>query len=110
MNERALSFLRCSLVSSKRIGKPCTSAQEKPMSKVVLDDATLRKLLAPQVAVAIVDRAGNVFGHFFPQGLEEGQDPLISQEELQRRETEEGGRGRRLADILTHRDPCGNLD
>lgn len=67
------------------------------MSKVNLDKSVLEKLCGFHAPVAVVDEAGNVMGHFVPE-LEEGMEPMISAEEIQRRI--QAGGGRKLADIL----------
>jgi hypothetical protein len=69
------------------------------MSKVTLDEAAIAKLTRLLSVVEVADEEGTVVGRFVPV-LEEGQVPLISEEELDRREREEGGKGRRLKDFL----------
>jgi hypothetical protein len=68
------------------------------MSKVVLDAAAVGKLMQVHSVVAIEDANGNVIGHFVPEQF--SLEPQISPEELDRREREETGKGRKLKDIL----------
>ena len=71
------------------------------MNRVVVDQATVEKLRGVCDQLELCDAAGNVLGRFFPvvTGTEfPGMEPQISEEEIQRR-LHEGG-GRPLADIL----------
>jgi hypothetical protein len=66
------------------------------MSQIKLDPATAHVLRNAEAPVTLLDEAGNVLGRFVP--LERGPEPTISEEELDRREQEGGGRP--LRDIL----------
>jgi hypothetical protein len=67
------------------------------MSQIVIDAAILQRLQQVQTTVELVDPAGKVVGHFVP-ATSPPEEPYISEEELQRREAEGGGRS--LAEIL----------
>jgi hypothetical protein len=73
------------------------------MNKLVLDDTLKAKLNGLTELVEVCDSAGHTVGHFVPaslyhQLLYEGLDSPISEEEVERRLQEPGGRG--LTDIL----------
>jgi hypothetical protein len=73
------------------------------MSKVVLDETLRAKLNDLTEHVEICDPAGNTLGHYLPAELYhrllyEGVEDPISDEELERRLGEPGGRS--LAEIL----------
>jgi hypothetical protein len=73
------------------------------MIKVVIDQATLAKLHDLREHIEVCDEAGITLGYFQPapsrdRSLYEGVEPPISEEELQLRERELGGRT--LAEIL----------
>jgi hypothetical protein len=71
------------------------------MTQVVLDDATLEKLANVTTTVDLCDRKGRVFGRYTPivdSVRYVGREPDITEEELQRREQQGGGRT--LAEIM----------
>ncbi len=71
------------------------------MARITVDPATEAKLKDLQTAIELCDSAGHVFGHFLPvldKSRANGRDPQISEEEIQQRLREGGGRP--LADIL----------
>ena len=72
----------------------------KPMTKVVVDRATSRKLIDMRQPIELCDDAGNVLGHFIPVLLasECGIGPEVEEDELDRRER--AGGGRPLSEIL----------
>jgi len=70
---------------------------EALMTHVILDPTMVQQLRQAQAALKLVDADGNVIGHFIPEDSPP-TEPYISEEELDRRELEEGGK--RLADIL----------
>jgi hypothetical protein len=73
------------------------------MDKVILDATTSARLRDVREEVALYDETGRVVGHFRPASpFPPGQypNPPITDEELDRIEREEHGRGRPLADIL----------
>jgi hypothetical protein len=67
------------------------------MTQLVVDAGTVQRLLAAQTTVELVDPAGHLVGHFIPASPG-AKEPIISEEELQRRERLGGGRP--LAQIL----------
>jgi hypothetical protein len=72
------------------------------MTRVILDQATLAKLQQAGEPVAVCDESGHTRGYFSPLGKHspyEGLQIPFSEEELQRRERQPGGRA--LAEILT---------
>jgi len=74
------------------------------MTKVVVDPATRAKLLDARNPMELCDDSGHVLGHFIPIAADSTQlslDPQVSDEELDRREREGGGRSLReiLADL-----------
>jgi len=65
------------------------------MTRLVVDSATERKLTSTQQTLEICGQTGRVLGHFVPvlDSLKQPRmEPLISEEELQRREKQGGGR------------------
>ncbi len=71
------------------------------MTKVTIDHTMRDKLRNLSEPVELCDEEGRVLGYFTPvvdQSMYEGVDSPISEEELQRRLNEDGGRP--LADIL----------
>lgn len=71
------------------------------MNKIVVDEELRKKLHNLTESLELCDEQGNVLGYVTPvvdYSLYEDAIPQISEEELQRRESEEGGRP--LADIL----------
>jgi hypothetical protein len=71
------------------------------MTEVVLDQATLAKLRRAQELVKVRDEHGSVVGYFHPvlnASDYEGLEPPMSEEEIERRLREPGGRP--LAEIL----------
>jgi hypothetical protein len=71
------------------------------MTRVVLDDATLAKLVHVTQTVDLCDPKGRVIGRFVPiidAARYVGREPDITEEELQRRERQGGGRP--LAEIM----------
>ena len=71
------------------------------MTKVTIDHTMRDKLRNLSERVELCDEDGRVLGYFTPaadRSLYEGVDSPISEEELQRRLNEDGGRP--LADIL----------
>ena len=71
------------------------------MTKLIVDSATGAKLAGARKPLELCDDSGHVLGHFIPAADESRfspLDPQISEEELDRREREGGGRA--LADIL----------
>jgi hypothetical protein len=76
------------------------------MPQVIVDAVTSEQLSRAQTTLAIVDGSGKLLGHFVP-ALSTGKEPCISEEELERRECQGGGRP--LAHILTdleRSNPC----
>jgi hypothetical protein len=71
------------------------------MTRVILDQATLAKLNGLKQPVELCDESGRTLGYFSPavdRSLYDRVQVPISEEELQRRERELGGRT--LAEIL----------
>ena len=71
------------------------------MRIVIVDSHTCEKLVSVQSPVELCDDSGILSGHFIPSPDPRTQfqlDPQISEEELDRREREGGGRG--LSEIL----------
>jgi hypothetical protein len=69
------------------------------VKKIVLDDKLHEKLVDQMHPLEIVDAAGNVLGRYVPDlSGYEGLEDDITEEELQRREKETGGRT--LAEIM----------
>ena len=60
------------------------------MSHIKLDSATSDLFRQTATPVNLLDEAGNVLGRFVP--LERGPEPTISDEEIQRRLKQGGGR------------------
>jgi hypothetical protein len=74
------------------------------MTKVIVDPLTSAKLINVQGLLELCDESGKVLGRFIPAvdpSLYEMLDPGVSEEELDRREREGGGRSLReiLADL-----------
>jgi hypothetical protein len=74
------------------------------MIRVTLDPATLDRLGDYRQTLELCDDSGRVVGHFVPANAPVSSDdmePQISEEELQRREREGGGRSLQaiLADL-----------
>jgi hypothetical protein len=72
------------------------------MTRIVIDAATRSKLGNLAEAVQFTDESGRVLGNFTPWPDGPKREPQISEEEIQRRFREGGGRS--LAEIL------GDLD
>ena len=71
------------------------------MTKLIVDSATVAKLAEARNPLELCDDSGHILGHFIPVVDGSGispLDPQISEEELDRREREGGGRA--LAEIL----------
>ncbi len=71
------------------------------MNKIIVDEELRKKLHNLTESLELCDEQGRVLGYVTPAvdySLYEDAIPHISEEELQRRESEEGGRP--LADIL----------
>jgi hypothetical protein len=71
------------------------------MTRIVLDSATVASLRGHFGPVELCDEHGHVLGEFRPapdRSLYEGVAPPLSEDEIQRREDEPGGRS--LAEIL----------
>jgi hypothetical protein len=70
------------------------------MSRITIDASLPDKLLALTHPVELCDARGQVVGRFTPvlAGRFEGVEPQISEEEIQRRKQEGGGR--KLAEIM----------
>jgi hypothetical protein len=66
------------------------------MSVTIHDPAVVQQLRSAKTALLLTDSTGAVIGQFVP-GDPIGSEPPITEEELQRREQQEG---RPLADIL----------
>ena len=66
------------------------------MELVISDSTTVQQLRQVQTALKLVDKSGNVIGHFVPKAAGR-EPPPLSKEELQRRAREPS---RPLADIL----------
>ncbi len=66
------------------------------MDLVISDPTTEQQLRQAQTALKLIDKAGNVLGHFVPKAAGR-EPPPLSKEELRRRANEPG---RPLADIL----------
>ena len=74
------------------------------ITKLTISDDLRSKLAALAAPVALCDESGRTLGYFHPvpdRSLYEGVEPPISEEELDRREQEGGGRP--LAEILADR-------
>jgi len=72
------------------------------MNKVIIDRATHAKLADLTESAEIQDETGRILGYYTPahdRSLYEAVEPPISEEELDRREQEGGGRT--LAEILS---------
>jgi len=74
------------------------------MTRVVVDPLTCAKLVNAQNPLELCDESGHLLGRFFPAvdpSLYEMLEPGVSDEELDRREREGGGRSLReiLADL-----------
>jgi len=75
------------------------------MTKIVVDAQTLAKLSGACQTLELCDGEGRVVGHFIPtldRSSDPSMEPQITEEELQRRERQGGGRP--LADILADLD------
>ena len=71
------------------------------MTKLIVDPATRMKLAEARNALELCDDDGHVLGHFIPiaSGSQRSStEPLVSNDELDRREREGGGRS--LREIL----------
>ncbi|HEY2249813.1 MAG TPA: hypothetical protein VGH74_02085 [Planctomycetaceae bacterium] len=71
------------------------------MTRVTVDALTCAKLINIQNPLELCDDSGHLLGRFIPildPSLQGMLDPGVSEEELDRREREEGGRS--LAEIL----------
>ena len=71
------------------------------MTKIILDQAALSKFGTLKDRAEVCDTTGRILGYFIPVGsrsLYEGVEPPITEEELQRRQQQLGGRT--LAEIL----------
>jgi hypothetical protein len=71
------------------------------VTRLIVDPVTQHKLAAARETVELCDHCGRVLGHFIPAvdpAKRAEMEPRISEEELQRRETQGGGRP--LAAIL----------
>jgi hypothetical protein len=71
------------------------------MGRITVDPTTLARLQGIGRTMELCDESGRVVGHFVPvldTPIASGSEPQISEEEIQRR-LQEGG-GRPLADIL----------
>jgi hypothetical protein len=66
------------------------------MPKLIIDSTLHEKLLTLTHAVELCDSQGRVVGRYTP--VPSGRGPQISEEEIQRRKSQEGGRT--LAEIL----------
>jgi hypothetical protein len=78
------------------------------MTRVIVDPAFQALLAGLKETVELCDTAGQVLGHFTPANavsLNEWGRPQIPEEELLRREREEGGRS--LAEILADLEKRG---
>jgi hypothetical protein len=63
------------------------------MTRVVVDAATQSQLEAGGVMIELCNSSGRVLGHFYPLPKNRSpMEPRISEEELDRREREGGGR------------------
>ena len=63
------------------------------MTKLVVDAATQAQLSSAGDMVVLCDSAGRVLGHFFPLPKDRSRmEPQVSEEELDRRQREGGGR------------------
>jgi hypothetical protein len=84
------------------IAMPMSQSMKGPtMTKVIFDQTTLSKLRSGNGAVEICDESGRLMGHFYPaqaRSLYKNLVIPITEEELERREKELGGRP--LAEIL----------
>jgi hypothetical protein len=72
------------------------------MTRVILDEATLSKLLQVQERVELCDATGRTWGYFTPvadRSLYEGLEVPFTEEELRIRDQD--SRGRTLPEILT---------
>jgi hypothetical protein len=70
------------------------------MSRLVVDAMLPEKLKHLQHPVELVDVAGHILGTFLPHAAA-ALEPKVSEEEIRRRMSEDGGRP--LADILADR-------
>ena len=78
------------------------------MTRVTLDAATCAKLGNLKKCLELCDESGRTLGYFTPaedRSLYEGVQPTITDEQLERREREQGGRT--LKEILTDLDKRG---
>lgn len=77
------------------------------MTKLTLDAITCGKLGDVTQCVELCDESGRTLGYFTPADRSDytGVQPMISDEELDQREQEEGGRS--LRDILTDLEEQG---
>ncbi len=73
------------------------------MDLVINDPTTVQQLRQAGTALKLVDKAGNVIGHFVPKAGRE--PPPLSKEELRRRASEPG---RPLANVLADLQRSGN--
>ncbi len=78
------------------------------MSKLVLDRETAAKFQQLEQGVEVCDESGRILGYFSPRpdpSIYENIEPPISDEELERRANEGGGRT--LAEILADLEKRG---
>ncbi len=68
------------------------------MTKIIVDAGTRSKLRNLTEALQFADEAGRVLGNFIPVPNDSRREPPISEEEIQRRIREGGGRS--LAEIM----------
>jgi hypothetical protein len=71
------------------------------MTRVVVDDALRTKLCNLTQPLELCDNSGHVLGHFLPDVVDEGREPQIGAEELQRRKQNKG-KTYTTAEVLAH--------
>lgn len=62
------------------------------MTTLSIDGAVLKQLCLPGTVVEVLDSFGNVAGYFVPKDDAQETGPTISEDEIQRRIDEGGGR------------------
>jgi hypothetical protein len=75
--------------------------EDTPMTQLIVDPTFQAQLANSQETVELCDTTGRILGHFIPaidKSKYKGIEPQISEEEIQRR-LQEGG-GRSLAEIM----------
>lgn len=75
------------------------------MTRLVLDPATVAQICSSRQPIEVCDNTGTVVGVLVPAAVRSILEPQVSEDELQRREHQRGGRP--LADILADLEKRG---